>query len=363
VLLLSLGGNAKDAPGKAWSRSYTRDQGKDRSVIVSLTMQIAAEAASNFGCIVSDTTSNEVLHYVEKPESYISSTINCGVYLFSSKALFQVIRESRTRKQTKENQTYRLFEEGEEDADDERLRLEQDILAPLSQTRKLFVYTTRDFWQQIKTAGSAVPSNALYLQKALQSPSNSSVPLYSKPKDENGPEIVSPVYIHPSAQISPSAKLGPNVSISAGVRILAGARIKDAIILDGAEIKHNACVLHAIVGWDSKVGAWARVEGTPTLASQHSTTIVRGGVKIQSITILAKEVSVTDEVHCQNVIVLPHKEINFDINNEVIVSAAEIDLKGRLLTRADVKIVGLVSSNIHEFHVHDPIFKITFFII
>lgn len=25
----------------------------------------------------------QVLHYVEKPETYISTTINCGVYLFS----------------------------------------------------------------------------------------------------------------------------------------------------------------------------------------------------------------------------------------------------------------------------------------
>lgn len=36
---------------------------------------------------------------------------------------------------------------------DERLSLEQDVLVPLSQTKKLFVYETKDFWCQIKTAG------------------------------------------------------------------------------------------------------------------------------------------------------------------------------------------------------------------
>jgi mannose-1-phosphate guanylyltransferase len=54
--------------------------------------KISPEAACNYGCIVSDPESHEVLHYVEKPSSYISSTINCGVYLFDT-SLFAFIRE------------------------------------------------------------------------------------------------------------------------------------------------------------------------------------------------------------------------------------------------------------------------------
>lgn len=37
--------------------------------------------------------------------------------------------------------------------DGNKLRLEQDLLRPLAQARKLFVYETKDFWRQIKTAG------------------------------------------------------------------------------------------------------------------------------------------------------------------------------------------------------------------
>lgn len=37
--------------------------------------------------------------------------------------------------------------------DGSKLRLEQDLLRPLAQARKLFVYETKDFWRQIKTAG------------------------------------------------------------------------------------------------------------------------------------------------------------------------------------------------------------------
>ena len=54
--------------------------------------KVPPEAASNFGCIVSDPQSHEVLHYVEKPSTYISSTINCGVYLFDT-SLFAFIRD------------------------------------------------------------------------------------------------------------------------------------------------------------------------------------------------------------------------------------------------------------------------------
>ena len=38
----------------------------------------------NYGCVVEDKNTHTVLHYVEKPSSYISCIINCGVYVFSS---------------------------------------------------------------------------------------------------------------------------------------------------------------------------------------------------------------------------------------------------------------------------------------
>lgn len=181
------------------------------------------------------------------------------------------------------------------------LRLEQDILGPLSDSRRFFVYETRDFWRQIKTAGSAVPANALYLQKAWQSGS----PELSQPSAF----IVPPVYIHPSATVDPTAKLGPNVSIGPRAIIGAGARVKESIVLEDAEIKHDACVLYSIIGWQSRVGAWARVEGTPMSVSEHSTTVVKNGVRVQSVSILSRECKVGDEVRVWNCVTLPFKEL------------------------------------------------------
>ncbi|KAG0133853.1 nucleotide-diphospho-sugar transferase [Tuber indicum] len=274
---------------------------------VLLGTKVSNEAASNFGCIVVDPKTSQVRHYVEKPESHISNLINCGVYLFSS-SVFSLIRSAM------EDKAIRLASDPTLDPSDgdtsSVLRLEQDILGPLSDSRRFFVYETRDFWRQIKTAGSAVPANALYLQKAWQSESNE----LSQPSAF----IVPPVYIHPTAVVDPTAKLGPNVSIGPRAVIGAGARVKESIVLEDAEIRHDACVLYSIIGWQSKVGAWARVEGTPMSVTEHSTTVVKNGVRVQSVSILSRDCKVGDEVRVWNCVTLPFKELKRDVSNEVI---------------------------------------------
>ena len=276
-----------------------------------LGTRVAKEAAANFGCIVSDPQSKRVLHYVEKPESHISNLINCGVYLFHVECIFPSIRSAIKRR----TERPRLFsypssenldqsfvaEYDEEDGETTVVRLEQDLLPDLADSTQFFVLETKDFWRQIKTAGSAVPANALYLTKAFQTQS----PELAKPSAM----ILPPVFIHPTAQVDPTAKLGPHVSVGPHVKIGPGVRVKEAIVLEGAEIKHDACVLYSIVGWGSHVGAWARVEGTPTPITSHSTTVVKGGVQVQSITILGKECSVGDEVRVQNCVCLPYKAL------------------------------------------------------
>ncbi|KAE9969801.1 hypothetical protein BLS_005206 [Venturia inaequalis] len=281
--------------------------------------RVSQEAATNFGCIVSDSHTKRVLHYVEKPETHISNLINCGVYLFDTECIFPAIRSAIKRRTERprllsypssENLEQSFYDNEEDGEKTEVIRLEQDILGDLADSRQFFVLETKDFWRQIKTAGSAVPANALYLTKAFQ---NQAAEL-AKPSAT----ILPPVFIHPTATVDPTAKLGPNVSIGPRVMIGPGVRIKEAIVLEDAEIKHDACILYSIVGWGSKVGAWARVEGTPTPVNSHTTTIMKAGVKVQSVTILGKECAVADEVRVQNCVCLPYKELKRDVTNEVI---------------------------------------------
>lgn len=282
---------------------------KDAEAVI-LGTRVSNDAATNFGCIVSDAHTKRVLHYVEKPESHISNLINCGVYLFATECIFPSIRSAIKRRTARprllsypssDNLESSFIADDEDAEKPEVLRLEQDILSDLADSNRFFVHETKDFWRQIKTAGSAVPANALYLQKAFQAQSD----------ELTAPSavIVPPVYIHPTALVDPTAKLGPNVSVGPRAIIGAGARVKESVILEDAEIKHDACVLYSIIGWGSRVGAWARVEGTPTPVGSHSTSIIKNGVKVQSITILGKECGVGDEVRVQNCICLPFKEL------------------------------------------------------
>jgi mannose-1-phosphate guanylyltransferase len=129
------------------------------------------------------------LHYVEKPETFISDLISCGVYLFDSAVFSDMKRAIDIKKET-------------EDDYNKGLSLERDLLRPLSQEKKLYIYRTTDFWKQIKTSGSAIAANAAYLQ--LYQSTNKGKLAMDKP---GGPEIIGPVFIHPSSQVDPTAKV------------------------------------------------------------------------------------------------------------------------------------------------------------
>ena len=69
---------------------------KDNAVATILGTEATRQQSVNYGCIVEDKTNHAVLHFVEKPKSYISPLINCGVYIFSTQVflMLQVISQS-----------------------------------------------------------------------------------------------------------------------------------------------------------------------------------------------------------------------------------------------------------------------------
>ncbi|MBW0505859.1 hypothetical protein O181_045574 [Austropuccinia psidii MF-1] len=282
---------------------------KHRGVGTLMGIRVSKELSTKFGCIVTNPESSQVLHYVEKPESFLSNIINTGVYLFD-KSIFDEIKAAVDLK-LKQNSDDPLRPH------DDQLRLEQDVIAPLADRGKLYVYETQSLWKPLKTAGSALPANALVLESYK---SNNPVLLrrrsptiITKPPTPNtlaGPEIVEPCYIDETAIIDPSAKIGPNVSIGANVKIGFGARVKDSIILDNTVLEQNSCVLFSILGEDNRIGAWSRVEGSPIPTD--------GNIQKDNISVLAKDVDVKSEVHVRSCIVLPHKTLGRSFANEVL---------------------------------------------
>uniref|UniRef100_A0A673KF04 Mannose-1-phosphate guanyltransferase alpha-B n=1 Tax=Sinocyclocheilus rhinocerous TaxID=307959 RepID=A0A673KF04_9TELE len=272
----------------------------------------------NYGCIVENHETNEVLHFVEKPSTFVSDIINCGIYLFTPD-IFGHIGTVFQR-----NQQIYVYNNREELTNGKQMpeviRLEQDIFTTLAGQKKLFVYKTQYFWSQIKSAGSAIYASRLYLKQYHQTH-----PERLATNQDGTPKIIGDVYIHPTANIDPSAVLGANVSIGKGVTIGGGVRVRESIVLHGAVLQDHCCVLNSIVGWDSTVGKWARVEGTPSdpnpndpYAKIDSETLFRDGGLTPSITILGCNVNIPSEVIIRNSIVLPHKDLNRSFQNQII---------------------------------------------
>ncbi|XP_024046051.1 mannose-1-phosphate guanyltransferase alpha isoform X1 [Citrus clementina] len=271
-----------------------------------LVIKVSAESAHQFGELIADPNTKELLHYTEKPETFVSDLINCGVYVFTPD-IFTAIQGVLTHREDRANIRQVSSFEALQSATSRTLpvdfvRLDQDILSPLAGKKQLYTYETMDFWEQIKTPGMSLKCSSLYLALfKITSPQ-----LLASGNGITSATIAGDVYIHPSAKIHPTAKIGPNVSISANVRVGAGVRLISCIVLDDVEIKENAVVLNSIIGWKSSLGRWARVQGNGDYNAKLG------------ITILGEAVTVEDEVVVINSIVLPNKVLNVSVQEEII---------------------------------------------
>lgn len=54
------------------------------------------------------------------------------------------------------------------------------------------------------------------------------------------------------------------MSVGRNVVIGPGVRIRESIIVANAIIEDHSLILHSIVGRNSRIGKWTRVEGTPS---------------------------------------------------------------------------------------------------
>ncbi|CBI35022.3 unnamed protein product, partial [Vitis vinifera] len=273
-----------------------------------LVIKVSAESANQFGELVADPTTNELLHYIEKPETFVSDLINCGVYVFTPD-IFTAIQGVSTHREDRASlrrvSSFEALQSATRTHPTDFVRLDQDILSPLAGKKQLYTYETTDFWEQIKTPGMSLKCSSLYLaQFRYTSPH-----LLASGDGTKSATIVGDVYIHPSAKVHPTAKIGPNVSISANVRIGAGVRLSDCIILDDVEIKENAVVMHAIVGWKSFIGKWSRVQASLAEGDYNAKL---------GIAIIGESVTVEDEVVVINSIVLPNKTLNDSVQEEII---------------------------------------------
>ena len=325
---------------------------KKKGVATILSVRMEKKKLHRYGCLVVDEATQLVKHFVEKPETFVSDLISCGVYLFGM-GIFDDMTQATANRQAFEADNCIDISQFEHKASlaasnaamtrtVNRVQLEDDLLPLLINKKTVFAHVMGidDFWMPIKSGSSTITANKMYLQYFLQAnPKRLSIPalsaapspigsvlspksvVVSSPVGENGdriiPEIIAPTFIHPTAVIHPSAKIGPNAFVGAGALIGRGCRVRDAIILDKVEIKNESCILNAVVGWESKIGAWTRIEGSLEVEEAKDAATAKG-FKIPSAAILGKGVTVGDELIIRDCIVLPHKELKQSFQREIL---------------------------------------------
>ncbi|CAD5207425.1 unnamed protein product [Bursaphelenchus okinawaensis] len=266
---------------------------------VLLTTEATRDQSTNFGSVVVDRKTKQVLHYVEKPSTFVSIIISCGIFVL--------------RPEFWTNQLEKVQLEG-----NGILWYETDVFPQMASEGKLYALFTTRWWSQTKTPAGALYANGHYLR------------LYRDKCPErltlSSPHIIGDVYIDPTAVVDPTAKIGPNVSIGAGAVIGAGVRIRESIILPDCVLEEHCCVLNAVVGWRSILEPWTRVEGTPIapnpnvpFAKLDNKPLFNGDGRLNpSLTILGSNVRVMRELVILNTVVLPYKELSTSKHNQII---------------------------------------------
>lgn len=295
-----------------------------------LATEATRQQSLNYGCVVEDSQTHSMLHYVEKPTTYISTLVNCGVYIFSM-AIFDKLQQVFQKKQAAFNgNPTNGF-----DNHAESMWLEKDVFLNLAGTDEARVFVTNKWWSQTKTAGSAIYANRHYLnlyrtthpeRLAVNGGAVTNGCCEENTVAQSGPTIIGNVTIHPTATVHSSAVLGPNVSIAKNVTVGAGCRIKESIILGNSSIGDHSLVLYTVIGMNAKIGSWTRVEGTPNdpnpnkpFAKMDNLPLFNDEGKLNpSITIVGCHVVVPSEIILLNSVVLPHKQLSHSIKNEIV---------------------------------------------
>ncbi|CDR44464.1 CYFA0S14e02960g1_1 [Cyberlindnera fabianii] len=220
---------------------------------------------SKYGVIVHDiATPNLIDRFVEKPVEFVGNRINAGLYILNPEVI-DLIELKPTS-------------------------IEKETFPILVEQKSLYSFDLEGFWMDVGQPKDFLAGTTLYLNSQKKKGSDALA--------KEGEHIKGNVLIDPSATIGEGALVGPNVVVGPNVHIGAGVRIQDSVVMANSAIKDHAWVKKTIVGWNSTVGRWARLEG---------------------VTVLGDDVTIKDEIYVNGAKVLPHKSVSSNVEKESII--------------------------------------------
>eukprot|EP01126_Amoeba_proteus_P050840 TRINITY_DN603_c0_g1_i4.p1 TRINITY_DN603_c0_g1~~TRINITY_DN603_c0_g1_i4.p1 ORF type:complete len:304 (+),score=53.78 TRINITY_DN603_c0_g1_i4:245-1156(+) len=208
---------------------------------------------SKYGVVLYNEGTGQISRFVEKPQIYVGNKINAGIYIFNKSILNRIPLQPTS--------------------------IENDVFPKMSSEGELYCMELKGFWMDVGQPKDYLAGVSKYLT-SLQN---------KKPTVlAQGPEIRGPVLIDPTARIGKGCLIGPYVTIGPNVVIGDGVRLRRTTILSGVRVSNNSWIDSCILGWESTVGKWVRMEG---------------------VTVLGRDVTVGDELYINGALILDHKSI------------------------------------------------------
>lgn len=211
------------------------------------------EDPSKFGVILYDDD-GKIESFIEKPQQFISRFINAGIYLLTPEVFNRIEYNVPTS-------------------------IEKEVFPPMAKDGLLYVMELKGFWADVGQPKDYLAGQGMRLAAyEKDDPSKLSTADY----------VTGNCLIDPSAKIGAGSKIGPDVVIGPNCVVGEGSRIQSSALLPGSKVGSYSYVEGSIVGWESKVGDWVRVDG---------------------LSVLGMDVKIKNELHVDQSIVLPHKSI------------------------------------------------------
>jgi mannose-1-phosphate guanylyltransferase len=238
---------------------FHASHGEEGTIVVTMV-----EEPSKYGVIVHKPDHpSRIDRFVEKPVEYVGNRINAGIYILNPSVLERI--ELRPTS------------------------IEQETFPAIVKDGQLHSFDLEGFWMDVGQPKDFLSGTCLYLSSLTKRGSKELTPA-SKPFVHGGN-----VLIDPSAKIGKNCRIGPNVTIGPKVVIGDGVRLQRCVLLENSRVKDHAWIKSTIVGWNSTVGKWARLE---------------------NVSVLGDDVTIGDEVYVNGGSILPHKSIKQNIDGK-----------------------------------------------
>lgn len=225
-------------------------------------MVTKVEEPSKYGVVVAQED-GRILKFVEKPQVFVGNKINAGIYIFNPSILDRIELKPTS--------------------------IEKEIFPKMAQEGQLYCMPLEGFWMDVGQPKDFLAGMCMYLN-SLKTKSPESL--------KTGPGFIPPVLVDASAVIGEGCLIGPNVTIGPNCVVHEGVRLANTTLLEGTVIGANSWVKSSIIGWQSSVGKWVRMENT---------------------SVLGQDVHIVDELYVNGAQILPHKTITSSIPDPQIV--------------------------------------------